>query len=300
MDQAASRSPTRGTERLRATLTEVAEVAASGISHKPDVAFTAAAGIVALVFDVMKLSVGRFFVERDPALSFPVVSSTVPTSLLILLAVALPSASLAAALHRGVFGDRVQHGTVQLSFYLALAVQWLLVNITKSLCGRLRPNFFALCDYKGYAKALEFATLDEGASQAMAAYLDITRPGAVGNVRYCSHDEGQGHLSFPSGHTSTAFAGLGFLGLTAATAVRAVNVPLPTQAAALFCPLLVAGWIGCTRVQDYWHNTDDVLGGAVIGSLCAWWAFQTRLAPLLAVEQRLSRHGREIELSGTP
>ena len=43
--------------------------------------------------------------------------------------------------------------------------------------------------------------------------------------------------------------------------------------------MAACGWIAVTRVQDYWHNHDDILAGAIIGGLAATACYTTRFAP---------------------
>ncbi len=62
-------------------------------------------------------------------------------------------------------------------------------------------------------------------------------------------------FSFPSGHTSASFA--------AAAAIFAYNKKWGS------IPLILAFLIGFSRLYLYVHFPTDVLGGAVIGSICA-------------------------------
>lgn len=231
----------------------------------------------------------RFFLERDPTLSYPLVHSTVPVSLLVVLTLLLPSLALAALQWLGLFSPKVTHGLLQGALFFGHAMQFATVNCIKCYCGRLRPNFFALCDYKGYA-----ATFDS--EVAMASYLDATKTGRIGDASGCLKQIHQSHLSFPSGHSSWSLAGLGFLALCMCGIVKSRKASGAWQTCAVAGPLSVALWICCTRLRDYWHNFDDVVAGAAIGALAAYWAFSIHVAPLLlaapsngrAIEQELS------------
>ncbi len=68
---------------------------------------------------------------------------------------------------------------------------------------------------------------------------------------------GLGFDSFPSGHTSNAFAHAAFIH-------RRYGIK---QAAT---PYALATFVGYSRVHDRWHYTHDVLAGAAIGFLSAW------------------------------
>lgn len=97
-------------------------------------------------------------------------------------------------------------------------------------------------------------TLDdpEGRSQLVLAYgttLGLTYLGkfAVGKER----PDGSNNLSFPSGHTSSAFAGASFL-----TRRYGWEVGLPAY--------LAAGFTGYSRVHANRHDEWDVLAGAAL------------------------------------
>ena len=209
------------------------------------------------------------FVERDPVLSRPLVDSTVPTWMIALLAVIFPA--LALLLLLGISASRKQvrfRSAVTTGVWVYLAAMCTLgltmaaTNVLKNLVGRKRPNFFGLCNYAG-----SFNQADQ------AAYLAATEPGRIGSLSRCTgsaHDLADGQRSFPSGHSSTAFAGTSFLvfALRGALGVGEGTYFSP-RALLAGTPLLLASWIGATRLRDGWHNYDDVAVGAAIGILAA-------------------------------
>lgn len=117
-----------------------------------------------------------------------------------------------------------------------------------------------------------------------------------------------GWRSFPSGHSSFSFAGLGYLSLFLAGQLRlfvvgggirgpdavAANGDADRQdndgdddkaraiyargdlARALFClaPLLGAAMIAISRCQDYRHDVYDVCTGALLGYVVAFWSYR--------------------------
>jgi len=172
-------------------------------------------------------------------------------------------------------------------------------NSVKSFVGRLRPNFFAACDFKGYRAAL--------VSGDFTAYLAATVPGAVGDPTHCEasmKETLEASLSFPSGHAALAFAGMTYAALTltaaAAAAASATVVASGSGAemggsqkqprgvspwlAGSCLPMAYAVYVSCTRITDYKHRPADVLVGAAIGvaaalacrpgGLGAWWLAQ--------------------------
>ncbi|EEH55977.1 uncharacterized protein MICPUCDRAFT_65370 [Micromonas pusilla CCMP1545] len=138
-------------------------------------------------------------------------------------------------------------------------------NGLKAFVGRLRPNFFAACDYKGYATAM--ATGD------YASYLAATTAGA---------DEAS--LSFPSGHAALSFVAATYTamalsegfgrgvcrrGASETAEGRGLRGLLPngvSPASAASClTFAFASYVAASRITDYKHRPADVLAGAAIG-----------------------------------
>jgi len=69
--------------------------------------------------------------------------------------------------------------------------------------------------------------------------------------------DGDGEDSFPSGHTSSAFAGASFIHLRYGFKYAII-------------PYLAAAYTGYTRVETDRHYTKDVLAGALIGAVSSW------------------------------
>uniref|UniRef100_A0A803KUU4 Phosphatidic acid phosphatase type 2/haloperoxidase domain-containing protein n=1 Tax=Chenopodium quinoa TaxID=63459 RepID=A0A803KUU4_CHEQI len=85
----------------------------------------------------------------------------------------------------------------------------------------------------------------------------------------CSGDPAaikEGHKSFPSGHTSWSFAGLGFLSLYLSGKIQVFDRRGHAgKLCVVFLPLLMAALVGVSRVDDYWHHWQDVFAGAILG-----------------------------------
>jgi hypothetical protein len=80
-----------------------------------------------------------------------------------------------------------------------------------------------------------------------------------------------------AGHTSWTFASMGF------TSLYLFYFMIPGQRPTSYAfmgtiafPLLLAAWIGATRVADYDHHGSDVIAGAILGSMCAMLMFAWR------------------------
>jgi membrane-associated phospholipid phosphatase len=223
----------------------------------------------------------RFFVERDPALSYPLVANVVSSKELVVMAMWTPAAILCILQWSGLFRSVAAKTSsffsriflLQGPFWLAMALQYAVVAIMKKFVGRLRPNFFALCDYQGYRAAAA------GDRLAMERYLSATQPGKLGDGTSCISDS-RPHLSFPSAHASVAFSGLGFLALCLFSTAQRKGASRAVQTYVTVAPLAIATWIASTRVRSYWHNTDDVAVGALIGLVSAAWIFSSYVTPV--------------------
>jgi membrane-associated phospholipid phosphatase len=154
------------------------------------------------------------FVERNAYLSLGYKDSTISNVVLGLLSLVTPF--LLVVLVGRVVGVPGAPPTHRFTWSLVLrnachvsttvAAVNIITNVFKMTVGEHRPNFFAACDYKGYAAAL--------ASGNFSEYNAATIPGAPGDLAHCAADPltiREAQLSFPSGHASLSFAGLGFL-----------------------------------------------------------------------------------------
>ncbi|GJN03303.1 hypothetical protein PR202_ga20733 [Eleusine coracana subsp. coracana] len=84
----------------------------------------------------------------------------------------------------------------------------------------------------------------------------------------------EGHKSFPSGHSSWSFAGLGFLAWYLAGKLKAFDRKGHIAKLCLvFLPLLIASLVAVSRVDDYWHHWQDVFAGGIIGLTVASFCY---------------------------
>ena len=80
-----------------------------------------------------------------------------------------------------------------------------------------------------------------------------------------------GWRSFPSGHSSFAFSGLGYLALFLASQTHVLRARA-SLFVVLVClvPLLGAAMIAISRLEDYRHDVADVIAGSLLGILIAY------------------------------
>ncbi|EEB07270.2 phosphatidic acid phosphatase [Schizosaccharomyces japonicus yFS275] len=133
----------------------------------------------------------------------------------------------------------------------------LLVTLTKNAVGRPRPDFLDRCKPLSSAPTNKLVT-----------------------VAICTTDQKNKRLldgmrSFPSGHTSFSFSGLGYLAL-----FLAAQLKLNSRFSAGWkfvipvIPLALAGWVGLTRSQDYRHHKEDIVVGGLFGMLMAFAVYR--------------------------
>jgi diacylglycerol diphosphate phosphatase/phosphatidate phosphatase len=89
------------------------------------------------------------------------------------------------------------------------------------------------------------------------------------------HTLQDGWRSFPSGHSSFAFSGLGFLALFFAGQMHVFRPRADLSRALLaIVPLLGAAMIAISRCEDYRHDVYDVTCGSVLGMAVAYFSYR--------------------------
>ena len=124
---------------------------------------------------------------------------------------------------------------------MTVAFTVLLTEIIKDSVGRLRPDFLARCQ---------------------PAQNQVNNPPCNGDPTIIR----QGRKSFPSGHASLSFGGLGFLSWYLAGKLRLLDGRgYVWKAVAVTVPLLGALLVAISRVDDYRHHWQDVTVGGLMG-----------------------------------
>ncbi|PON86996.1 Lipid phosphate phosphatase [Trema orientale] len=177
-------------------------------------------------------------------LKYPLKPNTVPFWGVPIIAILLPLAVIIVYyfIRRDVYD--LHHAVLGILFSVFITA--VITDAIKDGVGRPRPDFFWRCfpDGKG-------------------VFDSVTK-----NVK-CTGDKAvikEGHKSFPSGHTSWSFAGLGFLALYLSGKIRVFDRRgHVAKLCIVFLPLLVAALVGVSRVDDYWHHWQDVFAGGLLG-----------------------------------
>lgn len=227
----------------------------------------------------------RLFYINDLAISFPHAEvERVPVALNVVYAAAVPLVLIVLA--NSLSGaSRHKHHVAVLGLAIALILTSFLTDTVKNTVGRPRPDLVARCKPA------------PGTPENKLVGFDV----CTETRHHVLHD---GWRSFPSGHSSFSFAGLGYLSLFLAGQVRLFVVGAGSGgrkngangragggddggddravyargdlARALLClaPLLGAAMIAISRCQDYRHDVYDVCTGALLGYVVAYWSYR--------------------------
>lgn len=260
---------------------------AAGVSRLTTEPLLSPPNQVGLLFDPFH----RLFYINNIDISFPYTEvERVPVTFGVIYAAAVPLliVLLTNTLTRA---SRHKHHVAILGLAIALILTSFLTDTIKNTVGRPRPDLIARCKPAPGTPVNTLVSID---------VCTETR-------HHVLHD---GWRSFPSGHSSFSFAGLGYLSLFLAGQVRLFVVGGGRRgdensrlgevangragareeedaakeaifirgdlARALLClaPLLGAAMIAISRCQDYRHDVYDVCTGALLGWVIAYWSYR--------------------------
>lgn len=209
----------------------------------------------------------RLFSINDLAIQYPHADPEhVPPIMLLVYAAAIPLGTIAlwAAVLRP--GSHKVHVTF-LGLLLSVFMTSFVTDIIKNAVGRPRPDLLSRCKPR------------DDVPKDQLVGIDV----CTETSHHLLHD---GWRSFPSGHSSTAFSGLGYLALLLASQVRALkpSTPLPLSLLPL-APLTGAALIAISRTEDYRHDVFDVTTGSFLGAIIALGSYR-RYYPSLWARNR--------------
>jgi diacylglycerol diphosphate phosphatase / phosphatidate phosphatase len=152
-----------------------------------------------------------------------------------------------------------------LGLLLAEGAAFVITGTLKNLCGKPRPDLISRC---------------------LPANGSVDPPVfGLSNITICTQTDQammtDGFRSFPSGHSSSAFAGLFYLSLYLAAKLHVLdNRGEVWRTFIVLIPALAASCIAMSRIMDARHHPFDVLFGSVMGILVAWAAYRQYFPPV--------------------
>ncbi|KAG8231246.1 hypothetical protein J437_LFUL005920 [Ladona fulva] len=229
--------------------------------------------------------------EELPLYKNPITSSYVPSSVLWPLVFITPTLVILTVFL--IQKDKTDASQAILGLSLALSLNGVLTNTIKVIVGRPRPDFFWRCFPDGVANSEMHCT------------------GDVATIA-------EGRKSFPSGHSSFAFASMGFLAFYVAaklhvfspftlnrsklatgleggnlgngnmnelaTVLSGSNVIRRERGAWRLCitliPLVGALMVALSRTCDYHHHWQDVVCGSLLGLSISYLCYRQYYPPL--------------------
>lgn len=195
------------------------------------------------------------FVGKDMMddLKYPFKKNTVPIWAVPIIAILLPFVIFSVVYFRRRDVYDLHHAVLGLLY--AVLITGVITDAIKDAVGRPRPDFFWRCFPDGKE------------AYDPARHGDVICHGNKGDIK-------EGHKSFPSGHSSWSFAGLGFLAWYLSGKIQAFDRKGHiAKLCIVFAPLLGASLVAVSRVDDYWHHWQDVFAGGLIGSVVASFCF---------------------------
>ncbi|KAI9814980.1 MAG: hypothetical protein M1826_002112 [Phylliscum demangeonii] len=149
-----------------------------------------------------------------------------------------------------------------LGFFIGLLLTSFLTDVIKNAVGRPRPDLISRCRPE----------------KGTPAHQLVTFSVCTETNHHVIHD---GWRSFPSGHSSFAFSGLGYLSLFLSGQMRVFRPKTDlVRVLIAFAPLLGAGLIAISRCEDYRHDVYDVSVGSLLGIFVAYFAYRRCYPPL--------------------
>ncbi|KAL8654108.1 MAG: hypothetical protein Q9210_001712 [Variospora velana] len=187
-------------------------------------------------------------VERVPVRYNILYSALLPLIILTLITTLLSPSQSPNRLHKA-------HVTI-LGLLISLLLTSFLTDTFKNAIGRPRPDLLARC------KPAKGTSTD----------LLVTIAVCTEKNHHTLHD---GWRSFPSGHSSFAFSGLGYLSLFLAGQLHTFRPRTDfLRSLAALAPTVCAAMIAVSRCEDYRHDVYDVTVGSALGFTIAYLSYR--------------------------
>jgi diacylglycerol diphosphate phosphatase/phosphatidate phosphatase len=153
-----------------------------------------------------------------------------------------------------------------LGLLLSQGAAFVITGSLKNLIGKPRPDIIARCKP------------DQAKVDALAVFTLATKALCTEKDEHIMQD---GFRSFPSGHSSSSFAGLFYLSLYLAAKLHVLDQRGEVwRTFIVLVPTLAASCVAGSRIMDARHHPFDVLFGSLLGILVAWASYRQYFPPV--------------------
>ncbi|KAF9103656.1 hypothetical protein BGX27_010482 [Mortierella sp. AM989] len=223
----------------------------------------------------------RQFSVENPAIMFPYTQNeTIPTWALAIIAVGFPIVVIFIVglgirrspydLHNGILG-----------LLVSVLLTTIFTQVLKVTVGKHRPDFLDRCQ-----PALNGATLTQDEPLHLWTH-DVCTQTDHAILK-------DGYRAFPSGHSSTSFAGLFYLSLWLGGKMHPFDRRgYSLKSVILVVPIVAAMLVAISRVQDYRHSAIDITWGAIIGIIFAIFAYHQYYPSITATRSQVPHPPRD-------
>ncbi|KAJ5175125.1 uncharacterized protein N7482_001002 [Penicillium canariense] len=151
-----------------------------------------------------------------------------------------------------------------LGLLLSQGLAFVITQVLKNACGKPRPDLIDRC-------------------QPRAGSHDLT-PYGLSNSTICTGDAAiikDGFRSWPSGHSSSSFAGLFYTSLWLGGKLHVMdNRGEAWKSLLVMVPILAATLVAVSRIMDARHHPFDVITGSLLGVVCAIVSYRQYFPPI--------------------
>ncbi|XP_074309509.1 lipid phosphate phosphatase 2-like [Silene latifolia] len=205
--------------------------------------------IVLNVIEPFHRYVGKGMMED---LMYPLKGNTVPFWAVPIIAILLPF--LIFLVFYIIRKDIYDFHHAILGLLFSVLITSVITDAIKDGVGRPRPDFFWRCFPDGKA------VFDKVTGNVICTGLKSVIK--------------EGHKSFPSGHSSWSFAGLGFLAWYLGGKIKVFDRRgHVAKLCIVLSPILLAAMVAVSRVDDYWHHWQDVFTGGLLGMVISSFCY---------------------------
>ncbi|KAI7905873.1 phosphatidic acid phosphatase type 2/haloperoxidase [Cokeromyces recurvatus] len=223
--------------------------------------------IVFFSIDRITPSYREFSINDTSIMHTYTVNESVPVWLLIVIAIIVPIVFI-TVISLGNRKSCLDFHSGLLGLALSLSMTIMITVIIKVSVGRPRPDMLDRCKPP------------TGIENPPLQLLNYT----VCTAEHDTYKFKDGFKSFPSGHSSFSFAGLGYLSFYLAGKMHLFDEGGHTYKTFIFCfPFLGALLIAITRLHDYRHHWQDVFIGGIIGTLFAYFGYRQYYPSLASI-----------------